>query len=105
MSENDRTINDLHPLPTFVPFVSDCFSPYDDKPDDAEQERYSFQYFLEVARSISRGISDADLQDIAQESWISYSSKSRKENINNPKAYIAQVVRNKFRDHLRKEKQ
>jgi DNA-directed RNA polymerase specialized sigma24 family protein len=56
MNENDRTINDLHPLPTFVPFVSGCVSPYDDNPADAEQERYSFQYFLEVARSISRGV-------------------------------------------------
>lgn len=104
MNVNDRTINSLHPPSTSVPFVSSCTSPYDDDRDDAEQERHSFQNFLAVARSICSGVSDADLQDIAQESWISYSRKSKKENLNNPKAYIAQIVRNKFRDHLRKEK-
>ena len=48
-------------------------------------------------------VADADLQDIAQEAWVSFSRKSNGD-IDNSEAYIAQIIRNKFRDHLRQEK-
>lgn len=105
MNENDKRSEASDPPLDSLPFVLNSSSPYDDDPEDVEQETYGFPYFLAMARSFCRGVTDADLQDIAQEAWVSYSRISEKGDIDNPKAYIAKTIRNKFKDHLRKEKQ
>jgi RNA polymerase sigma factor (sigma-70 family) len=74
------------------------------EPKDAELATYGFPYFLTRARYLCQGVSEADLQDIAQEAWVSFSRKAENGDIDNTEAYIAQVIRNKFMDHLRQEK-
>jgi len=98
MKENEKSTGASHLKSDLVPFVSTGSSPYDDDPGT-----YGFPYFLALARYICQDVSDADLQDIAQEAWVSFSRKSNGD-INNSEAYIAQIIRNKFRDHLRQEK-
>ncbi len=98
MKENEKSTGASHLKSDLVPFVSTGSSPYDDDPGT-----YGFPYFLALARYICQEVSDADLQDIAQEAWVSFSRKSNGD-IDNSEAYIAQIIRNKFRDHLRQEK-
>ena len=104
MKKKDKPPDASHLPLDPMPFVLNNSSPYDDDPEDAEQSTYRFSYFLTVTRSFYRGVSDPDLQDIAQEAWVSYSRRSEKGDINNPEAYIAKIIRNKFRDHFRSEK-
>ncbi|MFL5654277.1 MAG: RNA polymerase sigma factor [Ktedonobacteraceae bacterium] len=98
MKENEKSTAASHLKSDLVPFVSPGSSPYDDDPGT-----HGFPYFLALARYICRDVSDADLQDIAQEAWVSFSRKSNGD-IDNSEAYITQIIRNKFRDHLRQEK-
>jgi RNA polymerase sigma factor (sigma-70 family) len=98
MKENEKSTSASHLQSDLVPFVSTGSSPYDDDPGT-----YGFPYFLALARYLCQEVSDADLQDIAQEAWASFSRKSNGD-IDNCEAYIAQIIRNKFRDHLRQEK-
>src|SRR2546421_7368097 len=98
MKENEKSTDASHLKSDLVPFVSPGSSPYDDDPGTL-----GFPYFLALARYICRDVSDADLQDIAQEAWVSFSRKSNGD-IDNSEAYTAQIIRNKFRDHLRQEK-
>ena len=104
MNNNDKLTNSSHPPSTHTAFVLNSCSPYDDDSEDAEKGTFRFSYFLGVTRTFYRGVSDADLQDIAQEAWVSYSRRSERGDIDNPEAYIAKIIRNKFRDYLRKEK-
>ena len=98
MKENEKSTGASHLKSDPVPFVSTGSSPYDDDPGT-----YGFPYFLALARYLCQEVSDADLQDIAQEAWVSFSRKSNGD-IDNSEAYTAQIIRNKFRDHLRQEK-
>ncbi len=103
MSKSDQTAH-TSPMPSdAISLVTAGFSLYDDDSKDGERETYDFPYFLVRTRSLCRGVSDADLQDIAQEAWISFSNKSMQGGINNPKAYIVQIIRRKFIDYLRQE--
>jgi DNA-directed RNA polymerase specialized sigma24 family protein len=104
MNENLEQTNPLHP-PSIRewPLLNNCSRYYDDS-KDAEQGTYRFSYFLKVTCSFYQGVCYADLQDIAQEAWISYSRRSEKGDIDKPESYIAMVIRNKFRDFIRKEK-
>jgi RNA polymerase sigma factor (sigma-70 family) len=104
MNRNDEQTKPLHPPSDPGPSVLKSCSPYQDDSRDAEQGTHRFSYFLRVTRSFYQGHSDADLQDIAQEAWVSYSRRSEKGDIDNPEAYIAKIIRNKFRDYIRKEK-
>jgi RNA polymerase sigma factor (sigma-70 family) len=104
MNKNDKSTETSYPPSDLVPLVPCGPSPYDDDLVDMEQDTYGFRYFLALARYICRDVSDADLQDIAQEAWISFTRKSKKGNIYNSEAYIAQIIRNKFRDYLRQVK-
>ncbi len=97
----DTSHRGSEPVPIAVP---SGYPPDSDGPKDAELATYGFPYFLAMARNICRGVSDADLQDIAQEAWVSFSRKAENGDIDNIEAYIAQIIRNKFRDHLRQEK-
>ncbi len=87
-----------------IPIVAKCSSPYDDDSEDVERRTYGFPYFLKAAHSLCQGLSDADLQDIASDAWYSYLRKLERGDIEKPAAYIAEIIRNKFRDYLRKEK-
>src|SRR5438874_11609887 len=100
MKENEKSTDASHLKSDLVPFVSPGSSPYDDDPGTL-----GFPYFLALARYVCRDVADADLQDIAQEAWVSFSRRSENGDIGNSEAYIAKVIRNKFRDHLRQEKQ
>src|SRR5260370_25073350 len=104
MNKNDKLTDSSHPPSAPTAFVLNSCSPYDDDSEDAEQGTYRFSYFLTVTRSFYQGVSDADLQDIAQEAWVSYSRRSEIVDVDNPHAYIAKIIRNKFRDYIRKEK-
>src|SRR3989442_8137384 len=97
MKENEKSTGASHLKSDLVPFVSTGSSPYDDDPEDAEAETSGFPYFLALARYICRDVADADLQDIAQEAWVSFSRRSENGDIDNSEAYIAEVIRNKFR--------
>lgn len=104
MRKNEKADGVLHPSSDAdVPLVSASFFLFDDDPDD-EQETFDFSYFYGRTRSMCQGVVEADVEDIAQEAWISFSLKFLKGGINNPKAYSIRVIRNKFMDFLRKEK-
>jgi RNA polymerase sigma factor (sigma-70 family) len=102
MNKNDKHSDASNPPP--VRFVLNSCTRYEYDSEVRERGTYTYAYFLAVTRSFYQGVSDADLQDIAQEAWFSYSRRSECGNIDNPEAYIAKVIRNKFRDYLRKEK-
>ena len=104
MKENEKLPDASHLESDLVLCVPGGSSPYDDDPEDAKPGNYGFPYFLALARYICQDVSEADLQDIAQEAWVSFFRKSGKGDIGNSEAYIAQVIRNKYRDHLRQEK-
>jgi DNA-directed RNA polymerase specialized sigma24 family protein len=106
MRKNNKSADVSHPSSNAdVPLVSASFSPYDNDSEDVEQEIYDFPYFFVRTRSLCRGVSDADLQDIAQDSWISFSLKFTSGSIKKAKAYSLRVIHSKFMDYLRKEKQ
>jgi DNA-directed RNA polymerase specialized sigma24 family protein len=106
MRKNHKSADASHPSSNAdIPLVSASFSPYDNDSEDAEQEIYDFPYFFVRTRSMCRGVPDADLQDIAQDSWISFSFKFASGSIKRAKAYSLQVIHSKFMDYLRKEKQ
>ena len=104
MNKNVGKTNSLHPPSGHESFIQMYRSLYYDDTENALQGKYGFSYFLKVTRSFYQGICDADLQDIAQEAWISYLRRSEKGDIDKPESYIAIIIRNKFRDYIRKEK-
>ncbi len=104
MNKNEKSNRTSHASLGPRSCVRNSASPYDDDSEDAGIGTYRFPYFLAVAHSLCQGVSDTDLQDIAQEAWFSYSRRSKEDDISNPEAYIATIIRNKFRDHLRKER-
>lgn len=104
MNKNVEQTKPLHPPSERELSLLNSCSRYNDDSEDAEQGTYRFSYFLKVTRSFYQGVCDADLQDIAQEAWVSYSRRSEKGDIDHPEAYIAMIIRNKFRDYIRKEK-
>jgi RNA polymerase sigma factor (sigma-70 family) len=104
MNKNLKQADSLHPPSDHALSLLHIRSRYYDDSEHAEQRTYRFSYFLKVTRSFYQGISDADLQDIAQEAWISYLRRSEKGDIDKPESYIAIIIRNKFRDYIRKEK-
>lgn len=104
MNKNVGKTNSLHPPSGHKSSIQmNCSLFYDDI-ENALQVKYEYSYFLKLTRSLYQGICDADLQDIAQEAWISYLRRSEKVDIDKPESYITMVIRNKFNDYIRKEK-
>lgn len=103
--KRERSGDAVRVPPDPLPSVSLIISPYDDDSCDAQLSIYNFHYFLAQAYRICPDVSEADLQEIADEAWISYSRKAGEGTIKKPEPYIARIVQNKFRDYLRRKKQ
>lgn len=100
---NENSGSDTHPPSGQFPYIRPDLSP--DHHDDAHArlQNYDFRYMLAVARYICTGVSETDLQDIALEALYAFSCSLKKNEIRDPEAYIAQIVRRKFLDYLRRK--
>lgn len=97
LSQNMQSLSD--------PLVLSSISPDDDDPDvDALLEQYNFEYILAQAKYAYRGVPEEELKDIAQEVHISFWRKLQKGSVENPKAYIARMIRNRDIDGIRRRK-
>jgi RNA polymerase sigma factor (sigma-70 family) len=77
-------------------------SPYDSDPGIDEVEEY-YEYILAVTRrQVPSNMGPIDSEDIAQEAFIKLWGVSRKQSIENPKAYIRRIVHTTVVDTLRK---
>ncbi len=88
---------------TFVPGVLSGFSPYDDDPDvDDPSAYYTFERILQLVEGMYPCLQKEDAQDIAAELQASLWKKLQEGAVDDPKAYITQMIHNKCIDRWRK---
>ncbi len=83
------------------PLVVKDFPPYEHPDVDTLLKKYDFEYILAQVRHAYPSLPEEESKDIAQEVSISFWRKLHKEIVENPRAYIARMIRNKYIDGFR----
>ncbi|MBV9708069.1 MAG: hypothetical protein JO125_11755, partial [Chloroflexi bacterium] len=93
-----------HHPPQNIESLSDSISAADDPDVDTLLEQYNFEYILAQVKRLYASGQEDELKDIAQEIYILFWRKLQKGSVENPRAYIARMIRNKYIDGFRQRK-